>query len=160
MNALADIIGSGVLERYPGLHVVIAEVGVGWIPYWLEEEFDRRHTQGRGRRLGLLPSEYFYRQGHATFLDDAVGGHLLSWRGADSFMWSNDYPHERCIWPDSGETIARILGDLPEDIRSKAICHNAARLYGMPVPPPIPPPRGPLEGLLPSRRWKPPLATV
>lgn len=159
MNALSDIIASGVLERYPGVNVVIAEVGVGWIPYWLEEEFDRREIERSGQRLSLLPSEYFYRQGHATFLDDAVGAHLLTWRGTESFMWSNDYPHQKCIWPFSEETIARTLGDLPEDVRSKAVCHNAARLYGMPVPAPMDPPAEPPQGPLPSRRWEPFLAT-
>lgn len=157
MNALADIVGSGVLERHPGLRFVIAEVGVGWIPYWLEEEFDRRYFQGAGPRLGALPSEYFYRQVFATFLDDAVGGRLLSWRGANTFMWSNDYPHERCIWPRSAETIERILGDVPEDIRSKVLCDNVAALYGMPIPAPIQPPSEPLAGLLPSIRWHAPV---
>jgi predicted TIM-barrel fold metal-dependent hydrolase len=158
MNALADIVGSGVLQRFPGVRVVIAEVGVGWIPYWLEEEFDRRYIQGAGPRIGALPSEYFYRQVFATFLDDAVGGHLLSWRGADTFMWSNDYPHERCIWPQSAETIQRVLGDVPEDIRAKTLCHNVTRLYGMPVPAPVQAPSAPLEGLMPSIRWHAPVA--
>jgi predicted TIM-barrel fold metal-dependent hydrolase len=153
MNALADIVGSGALERYPGLRIVIAEVGVGWIPYWLEEEFDRRYIQGAGPRMAELPSDYFYRQAYATFLDDVVGGHLLTWRGANSFMWSNDYPHERCIWPQSDETIERVLGDVPKDIRAKVLSENVAELYGMPIPAPIERPTEPVSGLMPSIRW-------
>jgi predicted TIM-barrel fold metal-dependent hydrolase len=157
MNALADIVGCGALERHPGLRVVIAEVGVGWIPYWLEEEFDRRYIQGAGPRLAELPSDYFYRQAFATFLDDAVGARLLSWRGANTFMWSNDYPHERCIWPQSDETIERMLGDVPADIRVKVLCENVASLYGMPIPTPVQRPSDPPGGLMPSVRWHAPV---
>ncbi|HEY3115418.1 MAG TPA: amidohydrolase family protein [Chloroflexota bacterium] len=155
MNALSDIIGSGVLERYPRLRVGVAEVGVGWIPYWLKEEFDRRYIQGVGPRLKALPSDYFYRQGFATFLDDTIGGQLLPYWGADSFMWSNDYPHEKCIWPESDATIARILGDLSPDARSKAVCRTVASLYRMPIPARPPRPAEAIEGLLPSIRWTP-----
>jgi predicted TIM-barrel fold metal-dependent hydrolase len=157
MNALADIVGCGALERHPGLNVVIAEVGVGWIPYWLEEEFDRRYIQGAGPRMAELPSDYFYRQVFATFLDDAIGGHLLAWRGANTFMWSNDYPHERCIWPLSEETIDRVLGDVPADVRAKVVCDNVARLYGKPIPTPIERPSEQVSGLMPSVRWHAPV---
>lgn len=138
MQALTEIICSGVLERYPGLKIVMAELEVGWIPFWLED-VDRRFLKSREHsRFPLLPSEYFNRQIYATFTQDEVGGFLLQRWGADNFMWSNDYPHPGCIWPHSDEVIALTLSHLSPEIRAKALCENAARLYGMPIPAPMP----------------------
>jgi predicted TIM-barrel fold metal-dependent hydrolase len=45
-------------------------------------------------------------------------------------MWGSDFPHPDGIWPDSQEYIQREMGHLPERIRRKIICENAAKLYG------------------------------
>ncbi len=44
-------------------------------------------------------------------------------------MWGSDFPHPDGIWPDSQEYIERELGHLPEPIRRKIVCDNAAKLY-------------------------------
>jgi hypothetical protein len=36
MHAVGNIIAAGVLERYPGLNLVVAEAGVGWIPFFAQ----------------------------------------------------------------------------------------------------------------------------
>ena len=41
-----------------------------------------------------------------------------------------DFPHPDGVWPDSLEFIERELADVPEAIRRKLVCENAARLYG------------------------------
>jgi predicted TIM-barrel fold metal-dependent hydrolase len=140
-DTLTDIICSGVLERYPRLKIVVAETEVGWIPFWLEE-LDKRLR--RRESLPLLPSEYFYRQCHATFSDDPVGGHLLSHWGADSFLWANDYPHPGTgdTWLYSGAIIARDLGHLSQEIRGKVVRDTVASLYGKPIPSAMPMPTG------------------
>ncbi len=142
MDTLTDIICSGVLGRHPRLKVVVAEVEVGWIPFWLEE-LDKRTR--RKQSLDLLPSEYFYRQVYATFTEDPVGGHLLSRWGADNFMWSNDYPHPGVgdVWLFSGALIARDLGHLSPQTRAKVLRENVAKLYGKPIPVPMPAPSEP-----------------
>ena len=84
-----------------------------------------------------LPSEYFQEQVYATFFNDAVGGHILSWWGEDNCMWSNDFPHGNSTWPQSREVVARDLGQLPAKIRAKLVRENLARLYKVPVPEPV-----------------------
>ena len=142
MDTLTNIICSGVLERYPRLRIVVAEVEVGWIPFWLEE-LDKRTR--RKDFLNLLPSAYFYRQVYATFTEDPVGGHLLSRWGSDNFMWSNDYPHPGVgdVWLFSGALIARDLGHLSSEIRAKVLRETVAKLYGKPIPAPMPIPSEP-----------------
>lgn len=138
MKALGDLVSSGVLERYPDLKFVVAETGVGWIPFFAQE-FD--FHMGKNWKLPLTASEYLLRQVYATFVSDRVGGFLLSAYGKDNFMWSNDYPHPNCIWPDSTAFIARDLGRLSREDRASVICLTVARLYnGGELPPPADPP--------------------
>ena len=141
MNALGHMIGSGVLERYPRLRVAVAEVGVGWIPFWLQE-FDYYTARGSRSPLPRPPSEYFHRQVYATFISDGVGCHLLPDHGKDNFMWSNDCPHPACIWPDSGIVIAEDLGHLTPEDRARVTAGNVARLYKDGELPPAPEPSG------------------
>jgi predicted TIM-barrel fold metal-dependent hydrolase len=140
MDSLYDLIFSGVLERYPQLRVVLVENEIGWIPFLLEQwdYYVKRHGVDRpGLAIKKLPSEYFHEQVYATFFNDAVGGHMLSWWGHDNCMWSNDYPHGNSTWPNSHQIVARDLGDLPADTRAKLVRDNVARLYDFKVPPPV-----------------------
>jgi predicted TIM-barrel fold metal-dependent hydrolase len=135
-QSVTEMILSGVFERHPRLKLIIAEFGVGWIPYWLED-LDRK-SAGAQRALPLKPSEYFNRQVFATFEQDGVGGYLLERWGSDNFMWANDYPHGGGIWPYSDDTIALTLGHLEPDIRRKVLGENMARVFGLPMPEPMP----------------------
>ena len=140
MNAFTEIICSGVLERYPRLKVIVAELEVGWIPFFVQD-LDRRFIKSKLYKEGtvpLLPSEYFNRQCYSTFTSDEVGGHLLERWGSDNFMWSNDYPHPGSIWPHSSEVIDHTLGHLNPETMAKVLRENVARVYGMPVPEPMP----------------------
>jgi predicted TIM-barrel fold metal-dependent hydrolase len=148
LNALHDFIYSGVLERFPGLKLVLAENEIGWVP-WVLEQWDFTLVKGRsGSRIGpsserfykpeqamrLLPSEYYHRQVYSTFFNDSVGGRVLQWWGADNCMWSSDFPHGDSTWPLSLELVARDLADVPASTRAKVVCENVARLYDFPIP--------------------------
>jgi len=141
-DALFDIIFSGVLERYPRMKIVSVENEIGWIPFWLQQcdKSFKRHRHSEKLPIDKLPSEYFSRQIYATFFNDAVGGKLFSWWGADNCMWSNDYPHQNSTWPKSREVIARDMADLPEAVREKLLTTNVTKLYKLNVPQSLPKP--------------------
>jgi predicted TIM-barrel fold metal-dependent hydrolase len=135
MEALFDLIFSGVLERYPRLKLVIVENEIGWIPFWLEQcdKYFERHRLVEPLPINKRPSEYFYRQIFATFFNDETGGRLLSWWGINNCMWSNDYPHANSTWPNSREVIARDLGHLSGEDRAKLVRLNVAGLYQLKI---------------------------
>jgi predicted TIM-barrel fold metal-dependent hydrolase len=148
MHAIGNLIAAGVLERYPGLRLVAAEAGVGWIPFFAQE-FDYYQVSfapssagvGRQRDIPRPPSAYIYGQVYGAFIRDAVGCKLLPEYGLDTFMWSNDYPHSACLWPGATRFIAQDLGHLRPEDRAKVLCLNAARLYNDgQLPPPADPP--------------------
>jgi predicted TIM-barrel fold metal-dependent hydrolase len=137
---LAAVIFSGALERHPGLKIVLAETGIGWLPYMLErlddtyrkfldaEEYWRR--QG-GLALTRLPSAYFRRQVWATFQTDHAGLRLLDVLGADRVMWASDYPHADSTWPDSQQAIEESFRHVPAGACRRILCDNARELYGL-----------------------------
>ena len=85
-------------------------------------------------RIGVLPSDYFRRQGFATFQDDPIGIENRKWVGIENLMWGDDYPHHEGTWPRSQEVIDRTMSDLTEEERRKVLGLNAAKLYGFEAP--------------------------
>ena len=81
----------------------------------------------------MLPSEYFKRQGYATFGDDSVGLLTREVMGVDSLMWGSDYPHDEGTFPHSMDVIDRTFKDLPGEETRKIVGENAAKLYGFPL---------------------------
>ena len=127
---LMEIVFSGVLETYPSLQVVIAESGIGWIPYLLERMDMEWEEQYKDLTLKMKPSAYWHRQCFATYQSDETGLRLLDILGEDNIMWGSDFPHPDGVWPDSQAFIEKELGHLPAATRHKLICGNAAELYG------------------------------
>jgi uncharacterized protein len=79
--------------------------------------------------LKMPPSEYWRRQCYATYRSDPIGVKLLDELGQDNIMWGSNFLHPDGVWPDSQEYIQRELDHLPEVIRKKIVCDNAAKLY-------------------------------
>ncbi len=127
---LMSLIFAGVLEHHPEIRIVIGESGIGWIPYVLDHMDLEWEDQFKDLDLKMRPSEYWRRQGYATYQTDRIGIKLIDEIGEDNIMWGSDFPHPDGIWPDSQEYIQRELGHLPERIRRKVICENAGKLYG------------------------------
>ncbi len=141
MNALHDIIFSGVFNRFPRLKLVLVENNIGWLPFMLSQWDNKvqRKSKDAGKELRKLPSEYFRDHCFATFIEDPVGGQNLSWWGSDNTMWSNDYPHNASSWPDSRKTVKADLGHLNSQTLEKVLWKNACDLYGLAKPAAVPP---------------------
>lgn len=131
-NAVSDLITTGVLERFPGLQFVLVESEASWLPFILSSWDKYASRPNSDSPLTMSPSEYFRRNFHATFFNDPTLGYLLDRWGADSFMWSNDYPHPNSTWPNSQKIIERDLGHLSEDMRQALVSGNVTELYHLP----------------------------
>jgi predicted TIM-barrel fold metal-dependent hydrolase len=133
INALFDLIFSGVFDRHPKLRVVLAESECGWLPFILQQwdyYFDRfRSKESMG--IERKPSDIFNEHVYCTWLEDYSGTRQFSWWGQDNLMWSNDYSHPNSTFPYSRENILHHIGKLPVDVQHKLIRDNAIRLYGL-----------------------------
>ncbi len=130
---LPEIISSGVHDRFPDLIWVTVEAGCGWIPYILEQLDDRwaRNRSWLPVQLQHPPSFYFRRNWRATFMVDHYAVRNRSVVGIDNMMWSSDYPHHGCDWPNTRRVIDDMFRDVAADERAKLCALNAAKLYSM-----------------------------
>ena len=131
-RATALLSCSGVLERYPELHVVLVEVNAGWLAWTMStlDEYYQAHASWSKPKLAELPSHYIRRQIHATFQQDPVGIHNIPLTGADCMLWGNDYPHPESTYPNSNKVLDEVLRGVPEDVALQIVGGNAERLFG------------------------------
>lgn len=113
MLTVASLLGEGTPAKFPDLNFVFVEAGIGWVPYMMfryNKEYAIRRSEVP--LLEKTPEEYIRDQfyfatqplGEPNDYDDlALVAQAL---GADSIMFSTDFPH----WDfDNPETIDRFF---------------------------------------------------
>ena len=123
---------SGILDRFPRLHVVTVETGSAWLA-WVMTQMDEiyeKHHMWAQPKLSTKPSELCRRQVHVTFQNDPVGVHNRGFTGVEALLWGSDYPHPEGTWPRSREYVDEQLKDVAEDERRAMAGGTAARLFG------------------------------
>jgi predicted TIM-barrel fold metal-dependent hydrolase len=130
---MAELIMSGLFDRFPKLSIVGVETEVGWIPEALEQidNFYWRNRTRTGLALRHLPSEYFHTNFLCTFIKDAIGIQLRHDIGLANLAWSTDFPHHGCDWPYSRKVVAEMMVGVPKEERHQIVAGNAMRLYGL-----------------------------
>jgi uncharacterized protein len=130
-NRMVEMIFNGMLDRFPDLAIVFAEVDAGWVPY-VKEQVDNNYLRlavANGYTLDLMPSEYIERNFSFTFITDTFGIQNRHHVGVDRMLWSSDYPHISADWPNSWRTIEAAFAGVPRPERHALLAGNAARLY-------------------------------
>jgi predicted TIM-barrel fold metal-dependent hydrolase len=132
LQILANIIVSGMLNRFPELKLVSVESGVGWLPFVLESlEYNMRDSQ---IPFDLTPLEIFRRQIYAcSWFERAQLAESVRALGADNVLFQTDFPHPVCLYPDPVGYIASAAERLTAEERHKFFGGNASRLYGIPL---------------------------
>jgi predicted TIM-barrel fold metal-dependent hydrolase len=140
LDPLVGLLGRGVLEQRPNAKLVLAESGLGWPP-WVVQEMDYRYNRlvsmadywepRGGIGLTMKPSEVFRRQVWVTVQDDQIGLDILHHFGDDKVMWACDYPHPDSTFPESQAVVERLMHDVPAAARRRVLRDNAEALYGL-----------------------------
>ena len=133
--SFANMIFSGVFERYPKLTVGSIEMELSWAAHFLERMdyiYSERAFPADWHRFeeGILPSDYFHRNMFISFQQDAAGVRLRDLIGVDNLLWGSDYPHPESTFPETQQILKNILGDCSEEERAKIARENTARIYG------------------------------
>jgi predicted TIM-barrel fold metal-dependent hydrolase len=136
-KGIAQVILTGLADRFPRLNFVSVESGFGYIPYLLESaDWMWRNGGAYDEYPGAtLPSEAFHRQVYATFWFEREPLALVE-PYADNVMFSSDYPHPTSLSPGPAsyseiprEMARASLEKLPADVVRKVLHANAARVY-------------------------------
>jgi predicted TIM-barrel fold metal-dependent hydrolase len=132
---------SGVFDRFPGLRLVLAEQGLGWLRDALDT-MDMFYAQIAAGNVGELtfvepfllermPSEYWETNcavGASFFhRDDCVRRESI---GVGKIMWGSDYPHLEGTPPFSKEAIALTFAGVERSEVEAMLSGNAAEIYG------------------------------
>ena len=127
----AEMIYSGMFDRFPDLTIVMAESGAGWVPHCIEHMDDHwwRNRVWSESNLKHLPSHYFHKNWKAGFIREPFAVQNRHWFGVENLMWANDYPHHRHDWPYSRRIINETMAGVPPAEKFQMICGNAKALY-------------------------------
>ncbi len=130
---LAEIIQSGVHDRFPDLTWVMVEAGSGWVPYLLEQLDDRwkRNRAWLPVPLEHEPSDYYRRNWRSTFMIDRYAVENRHKLGVENILFATDYPHHGCDWPNTRQVVGALFDGVPDDERERICAGNAVRLYGL-----------------------------
>ena len=135
MIAIARIIYSGLLDRFPNLKFILEEGNVGYALYL----FDRLEE---GREFGELlygprvhlggpkkhPLDYLEHFHWAVESEDSLIGEVIRRWSAERVLFSSDYPHPDTPWPESVAGMQKVLKPFTAADEAKVMWQNAARL--------------------------------
>ena len=130
MYACLSIVAGGVCARFPGVRFAFLEGNASWLPFWLwrmDEHWEAREHRVK-KQLPLRPSEYFKRQCFVGVeADEALARYALEEMGDDYFVFSTDFPHQDCRYPNATRTLTE--QPFNESAMRKILWDNCARLY-------------------------------
>ena len=140
IEGIAEVIFSGVCDRFPSLNFVSVESGYGYVPFLLQMldwQF-ANYGQKRYYPTMLKPSEYFRRQIYATFWFEELAVSIDQY--PDNVMFESDYPHGTSLSPGpasealtAADTLRKNLDTVPQDIINKIVQDNAVRVYNLDI---------------------------
>ncbi len=133
---LSNLTYGGVLERHPGLKVIVLECGGGWIAHWMDRlnEFEESYGWATAA-MSLTPEEYFRRQCWISFdPGERTAGLLGPIVGPDRFVWASDFPHSDAQYPGVVDELREHNAALPAPDRAGLFGRNALEMYGIPAP--------------------------
>jgi predicted TIM-barrel fold metal-dependent hydrolase len=95
--AITDLIVNGTLERHPELRFGIVELSSVWVPMYLLMldggfDFTSKLNGAPLAKLGLRPSEYFFRQVRVASFSYEQPARLAA-KSGDLYMCCSDFPH-------------------------------------------------------------------
>ena len=132
MRFVAAFVGAGIMDRYPDLRMGILECGYGWLPFWAKRMDEQATYVGGVSQLKHRPSEYLTSGRFFCSLEIHEGEDMFnsfrSFLGDDILMFSTDYPHSECHFPDS---VDEVLGwsSLKPEVQQKLMWDNATRFF-------------------------------
>lgn len=126
----ADFVWSNVFRDYSSLKLLLAEGGIGWVPFFLErcEIAYKARPWVREAYGPKTPTEVFREHAITCFIEDQPGIEMRHLIGVDNICWEFDYPHGDCVWPDGADVAwNNYLSGMPEDEVNKITHLNAMR---------------------------------
>ena len=128
---MAHMMGSGVFDRYPDLHLVTIETGASWMA-WMLEEWEKLYGPVLSHSLDMKyePRHYLGNNLHAAFMNDKLAVRLRDVTGPEAIVWGSDYPHREGTYPHTRKVIEEVFAGCSSEDQVTITGGTAARLFG------------------------------
>jgi predicted TIM-barrel fold metal-dependent hydrolase len=131
---VAYLVLSGMLDRYPNLRIGFAEVGAGWLPFWL----NRLRSQAEYMAVMVSdmkrdPVEYAQEGricvGYEFYEGEAMVRGMIEMLGENCVAYQSDFPHPQCNFPESPDPLLEwgLWDELGPEAKAKFFAGNAER---------------------------------
>lgn len=127
-----DFIFGTILDRFPRLRVVTAELELSWIP-----SFMRRIDMIQGvysnrlslPKLEMKASDYLRSRVWHGLIDEKASVATIPEIGASQVVWGSDFPHTISVGVETGKALDELFESVGENERRKLVAENAAELF-------------------------------
>jgi predicted TIM-barrel fold metal-dependent hydrolase len=139
VRIIANLCMSDLFDRFPGVRIVSAESGIGWVPFLLESlEYQLDEMVTAPQEVALQrrrPTDYFRDHVYGTFWFERAGlATTIANVGVRNVLVETDIPHPTCTYPGARERFAASLKDTTDYVRQRVLRDNAAELYRLSLP--------------------------
>jgi predicted TIM-barrel fold metal-dependent hydrolase len=128
---VAQLIATGVFDRFPELKIYFAETNASWLPngiYELDENYGTyEHTWPT--KLAKLPSEYVRDHVWFSFIKDEPVAQMMHILPVDNLMWGSDFPHSVGSFPDSKGWLKRTFASIAPEVMRKILVETPAAFF-------------------------------
>jgi hypothetical protein len=136
-DVVLPLVSTGLLDRLPNIHLVLAHGNAGWALHWLEfmdmSHYRRRHLKEFVLpNPDLLPSEYIRGHFWFTISHDRIAVGARSLFGNSQLLWASHFPLDSADWPDDRRRAIDLTDELPQADQRALLAENAALLYRLP----------------------------
>lgn len=134
MAAVLDLVGGGVLDRFPRLRVGFFESGLGWLPYWLHRLDEHFEVMGHlAPQLRRRPSEIFREQCFVSMEAEERRGleSLVELGLVESVLWGSDYPHYDAKYPGAYGAAEETFSAVGRGVGEQIVDRNPRRFFGL-----------------------------
>jgi len=127
-----DFIFGTILDRFPRLRVVTAELELSWIP-----NFMRRIDMIQGvyanrlqlPSLQMTASDYLKTRVWHGLIDEKASVPVIPELGASQVVWGSDFPHTISVGAETASTLGELFAEVaPTDV-DELVCQNARTLF-------------------------------
>ena len=131
-----EFIFGGILDRFPGLSLVLGEFEASWLPHWLFrlEQLANDFGPNLGLAAPARPIREYLSQIYVGVIDDPLIPHVTSVADPNTLIWGSDFPHVRNTHMKTQKVIAEVFGHLDQESIDNITIHNAARLFSIDMP--------------------------
>jgi predicted TIM-barrel fold metal-dependent hydrolase len=132
MDTVASMILHGLFDRFPDVHVCLAEQGTTWLPYLLRK-LDHAYLMGRKARWGRLdrrPREIFREHFVVAPFPEENVERVIAEVGVEPIVFGSDFPHGEGLAVPR-DYISAQLGGLPHEQVEAIMSGNLARFLGL-----------------------------